>query len=136
MSKCDTVSIIDDTKAASLVADDKSTQDEGSTTIHSYKETGCFGRWWFKVMGNIYAKDDPQQLSSMRKHSIIFMVAVSGLIGPTASFIYMPGANSVKDDLYTSLVGVNATVAVYALFLGIAVSVYTCVCVCVTLGRP
>jgi hypothetical protein len=73
-------------------------------------------------MGDIYADDDPHNLSSTKKSLIIFIVSLSGLMGPIATFVYTPGIDKVMNDMNTSLTGVNATIAIYTVFLGIAVS--------------
>ncbi|KAI8137648.1 major facilitator superfamily domain-containing protein [Fennellomyces sp. T-0311] len=78
-------------------------------------------RTWIKyVIGDPYAHDDPMQLSMARKQAIIFVVALSGISGPLASMIYMPGLLSVARDLNTSLEAVNGTVSAYVVFMGVA----------------
>ncbi|KAI9251450.1 major facilitator superfamily domain-containing protein [Phascolomyces articulosus] len=78
-------------------------------------------RSWIKyLIGDPYTSDDPQKLSMRHKHSIIFIVALSGISGPFASMIYMPGLLSVARDLNTSMEAVNGTVSAYIVFMGIA----------------
>ncbi|KAI9495936.1 major facilitator superfamily domain-containing protein [Zychaea mexicana] len=78
-------------------------------------------RGWIKyLIGDPYASDDPQQLSMRHKQIIIFIVALSGISGPLASMIYMPGLLSVARDLDTSMEAVNGTVSAYVVFMGIA----------------
>lgn len=100
--------------------------DEGSATIKENnsqnKDIHIFKRYWFEVMGDIHADNDPHDLSPAKKNIIVFIVALSGLIGPASNFIYMPGINNVMNDMHTSLTGINATIAIYTVFLGIAVS--------------
>ncbi|KAI7856198.1 major facilitator superfamily domain-containing protein [Circinella umbellata] len=76
---------------------------------------------WIKhLIGDPYVSDDPQQLSMRHKQIIIFIVALSGISGPLASMIYMPGLLSVAQDLNTSMEAVNGTVSAYVVFMGIA----------------
>ncbi|KAI9247685.1 major facilitator superfamily domain-containing protein [Phascolomyces articulosus] len=76
---------------------------------------------WIKyLIGDPYVSDDPQQLSMRHKQIIIFIVALSGISGPLASMIYMPGLLSVARDLNTSMEAVNGTVSAYVVFMGIA----------------
>ena len=96
--------------------------DEGST-VQVSEQSLIFHDWWSKWMGSVYADSDPHNLSPRKKNSIIFFVALNALIGPAGTFIYMPGINDIMDDMNTSVTGANATVAVYAVFLGVAVSV-------------
>jgi hypothetical protein len=79
-------------------------------------------RCWSNIMGDIYADSDPYQFSQTMKNTIIVIVAFSGLMGPVGAMIYMPGMLSVMSDMNTSLTGLNGSVAVYIVFVGIAVS--------------
>jgi hypothetical protein len=87
-------------------------------------------KWWSNIMGDIYAVDDPNNFSPLKKNIIIFIVAYGGLMGPTAAMIYLPGIQDVMNDLNTSVAGINASVAAYVVFLGISVScdthLFTC----------
>ncbi len=108
----DTVSIILNDKASTMK------EDNGQ----QYTSESIFKKWWFKMVGDVYGDDDPHNLSSAKKNIIVFIVALSGLIGPASNFIYMPAINNVMNDMNTSLTGINATIAIYTVFLGIAVS--------------
>lgn len=78
---------------------------------------------WFKyLIGDIYASDDPRDLSESRKNIIVFIVALGGVSGPLGSMIYMPGLLSVARDLKTSISAVNGSVAAFVVFMGVAVS--------------
>lgn len=79
-------------------------------------------RWLAYLVGDIYAQDDPTQLPMRHKQAIIVIVALSGISGPLASMIYMPGLLSVARDMHTgSMAAVNATVSAYVVFMGVAV---------------
>ena len=83
-------------------------------------------RSWIKyVIGDPYAPDDPQDLSVRRKNLIIIIIALSGISGPLASLIYLPGLLSVAHDLNTSMEAVNASVSTYVVFMGVAVKIPT-----------
>lgn len=80
-------------------------------------------KWWRDMIGDIYATDnDPYQFSQARKNLIVFIIAYSGLMGPVGAMIYMPGMIDVMRDMDTSLAGLNGSVAIYIVFMGISVS--------------
>jgi hypothetical protein len=105
----------------------KEQYDDDSSTIfkfHHNHNNNLFKRGWNKVIGDIYANDDPMEYRQSRKNIIILIVALSGVSGPIGSMIYMPGATDMAADLYTSLAGINGTVAAYVVCMGLAVSIY------------
>lgn len=79
-------------------------------------------KWLSKVLGDIYAEDNPVDLSKGRKIAIVLVVAVSGVFAPLASMIYMPSLVTIADALNTSAASVNATVSTYVVCMGVAVS--------------
>jgi hypothetical protein len=82
-------------------------------------DVGIFKR----IMGDIYASDDPKvAFSQTKKNVIVLLVAVMGINGSIAQLIYMPGIYQMMEDLNTSLLGIDATVSAYIAFAGIAVS--------------
>jgi hypothetical protein len=79
-----------------------------------------------QVFGDIHAEnDDPKSYSQAKKNMIILIVALSGINGPFAILIYMPGILQMQKDLYTSLHAIDATMSVYIVFAGIAVKYYS-----------
>ncbi|KAI8992038.1 major facilitator superfamily domain-containing protein [Mycotypha africana] len=92
-----------------------------STAIHREESRSkVFSKWWSKVMGDIYANDDPHSYSKLRKNLIIFIVALGGISGPIGSMIYMPGLVTVSRDLNTPMTAINGTVSAYVICMGIA----------------
>lgn len=75
-----------------------------------------------KILGDIYATDDPQLYSSTRKNVIVLLIALIGINGSISSLIYMPGILQMADDLNVSLPAIDGTVSAYVVFAGIAVS--------------
>jgi hypothetical protein len=94
-----------------------------STDARDDHKINTVKKWWQNITGDIYADDDPNELSQTKKNIIISIVALSAIIGPAGSMIYMPGVQDVMNEMETSLDGVNGTVAVYIVFMGIAVSI-------------
>lgn len=80
---------------------------------------------WLNIMGNIYADDDPHLYSNTKKNIIVFIIALSGISSTIGNMIYMPDVVRISQDLNTTLTGMTGTVAVYVVFIGIAVSVCT-----------
>lgn len=78
--------------------------------------------WLSKALGDVYAQDNPMDLSKSKKNTIILVVALGGIFGPLASMIYMPSLVDIANSLNTTTASVNATVSTYVVFLGIAVS--------------
>lgn len=75
------------------------------------------------MIGDIYATDnDPYQFSQTRKNLIVLIMAYSGLMGSVGAVIYMPEMLDVMRDMDTSLAGLNASVTIYIVFMGISVS--------------
>lgn len=75
------------------------------------------------MIGDIYATDnDPYQFSQTRKNLIVLIMAYSGLMGSVGAVIYMPEMLDVMRDVDTSLAGLNASVTIYIVFMGISVS--------------
>ncbi|GAB5589290.1 hypothetical protein Unana1_04190 [Umbelopsis nana] len=77
-------------------------------------------RWLSKALGDVYAQDNPMDLSKSKKNTIILVVALGGIFGPLASMIYMPSLVDIANSLNTTTASVNATVSTYVVFLGIA----------------
>lgn len=102
--------------------DEESTLEVNSNTSQRVTNKSLLKQCWFKTMGDIYAKDDPHDLSNTRKNAIVLIIALIAIIGSASIFIYIPGSSSVMSDMNTSLIGLNATVAIYSVLLGIAVS--------------
>jgi hypothetical protein len=75
-----------------------------------------------RILGDIYATDDPQLYSSRRKNAVVLLVALIGINGSISSLIYMPGILQMADDLNVSLPAIDGTVSAYVVFAGIAVS--------------
>ncbi|ORY94533.1 major facilitator superfamily domain-containing protein [Syncephalastrum racemosum] len=83
-------------------------------------KTRCYTSWIKYALGDIYADDDPNDLSDRRKNIIIAIVAFGGVSGPLGSMIYMPALLSVARDLHTTSSAVNGTVSAYVIFMGVA----------------
>lgn len=81
-------------------------------------------RWLSHALGDIYAEDDPQDLSRGKKNAIILVVALGGVFGPLASMIYMPSLVVIAQDLKTTTAAVNATISTFVVFMGIGVRDY------------
>lgn len=79
--------------------------------------------WLAYMIGNVYAQDDPRELSNKRKSIILFILALGGVSGPLGSMIYMPGLLSVARDLHTTISAVNGSVSAFVVFMGVAVSI-------------
>lgn len=77
--------------------------------------------WRSRLLGDIYASDDPKLLPKYKKYFYVFLVAFLGVNQSIAILIYMPGIYQVMDDLNTSVTGFDATTSVYIVFAGIAV---------------
>lgn len=75
-----------------------------------------------KILGDIYATDDPQLYSSTRKNVVVLLIALIGINGSISSLVYMPGILQMADDLNVSLPAIDGTVSAYVVFAGIAVS--------------
>lgn len=123
---------------------------EDKENIELNKTHACTS--WIKyALGDIYADDDPNDLSDRRKNIIIAIVAFGGVSGPLGrysdqylstsesyllilprtysiyvypyvSMIYMPALLRVAQDLHTTSSAVNGTVSAYVIFMGVAVS--------------
>lgn len=89
-------------------------------TIHRLDN---FKKWTNTMFGDIYAEDDPKQLSTSQKYVYVFVVALLGINATITILIYMPGIYDMMKDLNTSIAGVDATMAIYIAFTGIAVTV-------------
>lgn len=104
---------------------------ETSTTIDRAslsKKNMSRQKWLTFLIGDVYAQDDPRDLSDKRKNIVIFILALGGVNGPLGSMIYMPGLLSVARDLHTTLSAVNGSVSAFVVFMGVAVSVSSCHC--------
>jgi hypothetical protein len=89
---------------------------------HSTSATTKKHSWFSKVFGDIHAEDDdPKSYTQAKKNMIILIVALSGINGPFATLIYMPGILQMQKDLNTSLHAIDATMSAYIVFAGIAV---------------
>ncbi|KAI9491754.1 major facilitator superfamily domain-containing protein [Zychaea mexicana] len=77
---------------------------------------------WLKyhLLGDIYADDDPSDMSERRQNIIILVVALGGVAGPLGSMMFMPGLLAVANDLNTSTSAVNGSVSAYVVFMGVA----------------
>lgn len=80
-------------------------------------------RWSTKIKNGVLTSEkDPRSYSNMKRYVIIFIVALCSMTGTLNSFIYMPGVIQIISDLNTNTTGINGSIAVYIVFLGIAVS--------------
>jgi hypothetical protein len=93
--------------------------EEGSTV----KETSHRESWRTRLLGDIYASDDPKQVPKYKKYFYVFVVAFIGINQSISILIYMPGIYQMMDDLNTSVTGFDATTSIYIAFAGIAVSI-------------
>ncbi|KAI8137472.1 major facilitator superfamily domain-containing protein [Fennellomyces sp. T-0311] len=99
----------------SITSQHKDTITDQITAYERYRSS------WFKyLLGDVYAQDDPSDISASRRNIIILIVALGGVSGPLGSMIYMPGLLAVANDLNTSVSAVNGTVAAYVVFMGVA----------------
>ncbi|KAL1927933.1 hypothetical protein VTP01DRAFT_3338 [Rhizomucor pusillus] len=96
---------------------------ETSTTIDRAslsKKNMSRQKWLTFLIGDVYAQDDPRDLSDKRKNIVIFILALGGVNGPLGSMIYMPGLLSVARDLHTTISAVNGSVSAFVVFMGVA----------------
>jgi hypothetical protein len=108
---------------ARLSNEEQDTRKESSNEISNKDNSRISARSWLtKSIGDIYAEDNPMNLSKSKKNAIILVVALGGIFGPLASMIYMPSLVQIATALNTSITSINATVSTYVVFMGIAVS--------------
>jgi hypothetical protein len=108
---------------ARLSNEEQDTPKESSNEISNNDNSRMSARSWLtKSIGDIYAEDNPMNLSKSKKNAIILVVALGGIFGPLASMIYMPSLVQIATALNTSITSINATVSTYVVFMGIAVS--------------
>lgn len=96
---------------------------DGTLTVTDKEHFSLLRRFWTHIIGDIYAQDDPYQYSQNKKNIVIFIVALGGISGNIGNLIYMPDLPQIAQDLDTSLAAMNGTIAVYIVFMGIAVGI-------------
>lgn len=64
-------------------------------------------------------KPIPTTLTLLRKHLILFIISLSGILPPLSSTIYFPSLSALKKEFNTSDTLVDLTITVYMLILGI-----------------
>lgn len=97
-------------------------QVDDDKTIRVDSRLDSFKKWKNKMFGDVYADNDPKEMSMSQKYVYVFVVALLGINATITILIYMPGIYAMMDELNTSITGIDATVAIYIAFTGISVS--------------
>lgn len=100
-------------------------QSNDDNTLNTDSKVETFKKWADKMFGDIYAEDDPKQLTTSKKYLYVFVVALLGINATITILIYQPGIYEMADELHTSVTGIDATMAIYIAFTGISVNCHS-----------
>ncbi|KAI8369663.1 hypothetical protein BD560DRAFT_124906 [Blakeslea trispora] len=59
---------------------------------------------------------DPKQYSTVKKNTILFVVAIGGMISPISSTLYYPALVDMQYALNTSATAMNASLSIFTFF--------------------